>query len=165
MRIEIENLDKKYKGGVHALKGVNLTINSGMFGFLGPNGAGKRTLMKILSTLELPSSGHISIDGKDIMKHRRDVRVSLGYLPQFFGVYPQLTGYEFLYYIAKLNGLPRKNLRDHVLKTLESVALLEARDPQHFQRSILPEKNYKSNSTSGELGKWPHSNDFLLLFD
>jgi len=128
MRIEIRNLSKTYPGGTVALQDVNLEISSGMFGLLGPNGAGKSTLMKILATLEVPSAGQVLIDGTDIRRQRQRIRSSLGYLPQFFGVYPQLTGAEFLSYIAKLNGVPRSRLRNTVHETLTSVGLLEARD-------------------------------------
>ncbi len=128
MSIQIRSLYKTYSGGVHALQGVNLEIATGMFGLLGPNGAGKSTLMKILATLETPSSGEVSIDGADIRTQRQQIRSSLGYLPQFFGVYPQLTGAELLSYIAKLNGVPRRNLREAVHENLAHVGLLEARD-------------------------------------
>jgi len=128
MPIQIRSLFKTYPGGVHALQNVNLDIATGMFGLLGPNGAGKSTLMKILATLETPSTGEVLIDGAEIRTQRQQIRPSLGYLPQFFGVYPPLTGAEFLTYIAKLNGVPRKNIRETVHQTLASVGLLEARD-------------------------------------
>ncbi len=128
MPIQIRGLYKTYTGGVHALQDVSLEIATGMFGLLGPNGAGKSTLMKILATLETPSSGEVSINGADIRKQRQQIRSSLGYLPQFFGVYPQLTGAEFLGYIAKLNGVPRRNLRGAVHENLAHVGLMEARD-------------------------------------
>ncbi|MCA9731406.1 MAG: ABC transporter ATP-binding protein [Deferribacteres bacterium] len=128
MLIEIVNLNKSYRGGIQALQDVNLKIDSGMFGLLGPNGAGKSTLMKILATLEIPSSGNIKIDQLDLTLQRKQVRASLGYLPQFFGVYPQMSGYEFLYFIAQLNGVPRKKIHSRVMETLEDVALANARD-------------------------------------
>lgn len=128
MPIDIRQLSKTYAGGVHALQNVTLDIATGMFGLLGPNGAGKSTLMKILATLETPTSGDVFIDGADIRSHRRQIRASLGYLPQFFGVYPQLTGAEFLTYIARLNGVPARHLRDSVHEMLGDVGLLEARD-------------------------------------
>jgi ABC-2 type transport system ATP-binding protein len=128
MSIQIRSLYKTYTGGVHALQNVDLDIATGMFGLLGPNGAGKSTLMKILATLETPSSGEVSVNGADIHTQRQQIRSSLGYLPQFFGVYPQLTGAEFLSYIAKLNGAPRRNLREAVHENLANVGLLEARD-------------------------------------
>lgn len=128
MSIQIRSLYKTYSGSVHALQNVDLEIAAGMFGLLGPNGAGKSTLMKILATLETPSSGEVFVNGADIRTQRQQIRSSLGYLPQFFGVYPQLTGAEFLSYIAKLNGVPRRNLREAVHENLAHVGLLEARD-------------------------------------
>ncbi len=128
MPIDIRQLSKTYAGGVHALQNVTLNITTGMFGLLGPNGAGKSTLMKILATLETPSSGEVFIDGADIRSQRRQIRASLGYLPQFFGVYPQLTGAEFLTYIARLNSVPARHVRETVYEMLGNVGLLEARD-------------------------------------
>lgn len=128
MQIQIDNLCKTYPGGVHALRDVNLEISSGMFGLLGPNGAGKTTLMKILATLESPTSGDVFINGANIRTQRKEIRQSLGYLPQFFGVYPQLTGAEFLTYIANLSLLSRRNVRAIVEKNLKDVGLFEARD-------------------------------------
>lgn len=128
MSIQICGLHKTYVGGVHALQDVDLNITTGLFGLLGPNGAGKSSLMKILATLETPTSGEVLINGAEIRTQRQQIRASLGYLPQFFGVYPPLTGAEFLTYIAKLNGVPRKNLRETVHRTLASVGLLDARD-------------------------------------
>jgi len=127
MHIHIGELCKTYPG-VAALNNVSLEIEEGMFGLLGPNGAGKSTLMKILATLETPSSGEVLFDGHDIRECRKQVRSSLGYLPQSFGVYPQLTGAEFLTYIAKLNKVPGSQVRMRVELTLENVGLMEARD-------------------------------------
>jgi len=128
MHIKIKKLNKEYPGGVFALKNVDLDISTGMFGLLGPNGAGKSTLMKILATLELPSSGDVSINGDNVLTHRREIRSKLGYLPQFFGAYPQMTGMEFLTYIAKLSGVSSKETKNWVQKTLAQVALSDVRD-------------------------------------
>jgi ABC-type multidrug transport system ATPase subunit len=128
MQIRIQDLSKTYPGGVHALQDVNLEISTGMFGLLGPNGAGKTTLMKILATLETPSAGEVYINGSNLHTHRQRIRSSLGYLPQFFGVYPQLTGAEFLAYVGKLNGVVSRDLQKRVHETLANVGLLEARD-------------------------------------
>ncbi|MFQ5677521.1 MAG: ABC transporter ATP-binding protein, partial [bacterium] len=126
MHIDIHNLSKTYKGGVTALQNVSIDISTGMFGLLGPNGAGKSTLMKILATLEIPTSGDILINGVDIHEQRKQVRQWLGYLPQQFGVYPQLTGDEFLTYIARLHQLA--DIKGAVDKTLREVGLYEVRD-------------------------------------
>ena len=128
MQIDIRNLYKTYPGGVAALQDVSLDISSGMFGLLGPNGAGKSTLMKILSTLESPTSGDVFINGENILTQRKQVRQSLGYLPQQFGVYPQLTGAEFLTYVARLHNLSGRNLRSSVDEALRNVNLYEVRD-------------------------------------
>ncbi len=128
MHIKIRNLNKEYPGGVFALQNVNLDISTGMFGLLGPNGAGKSTLMKILATLEKPSSGDVSINGDNVLTHRREIRAKLGYLPQFFGAYPQMTGMEFLTYIAKLSCISSKETKNWVQKTLAQVALSDVRD-------------------------------------
>ena len=92
MRIRIQNLSKTYgRGGVPALSDLNLEIRHGTFGLLGPNGAGKTTLIKILSTQMAPSTGAVEIDGWDLQRDRAQVRRRLGYLPQHFGAYPQLS--------------------------------------------------------------------------
>ncbi len=128
MHIKIRNLNKEYRGGVFALNNVDLDISTGMFGLLGPNGAGKSTLMKILATLEMPSSGDVSINGYNVLTHRREIRSKLGYLPQFFGAYPQMTGMEFLTYIAKLSGVSSRETKNWVQKTLAQVALSDVCD-------------------------------------
>lgn len=106
MKIEIQNLTHEYSNGTKALSALNLTINSGLLGLLGPNGAGKSTLMSVLSTLLKPSDGSVLLDGHDIVKEPDLVRGILGYLPQDFGVYDQLSGIEFLNYMAAIKGIP-----------------------------------------------------------
>ena len=128
MRITIQNLWKTYGTKLHALQDVSLDIQTGMFGLLGPNGAGKSTLMKILATLETPSSGSVLVEGVDINLRRAEVRRSLGYLPQAFGVYPQLTGIEFLSYIAGLNGVPGNRVKTAAREALERVGLVAVGD-------------------------------------
>lgn len=131
MKITIENLNKVYPNGNHALKDVNLEINNGMFGLLGPNGAGKSSLMRILVTLMQPSSGIVKMDGYDLTKDREQIRSMLGYLPQDFRFFSHLKTYEFLDYAARLAGM--KNSKERKLavdKMLEEVGLFEARDRQ-----------------------------------
>jgi ABC-type multidrug transport system ATPase subunit len=128
MQITIRNLNKVYPGDVYALRDVSLDISEGMFGLLGPNGAGKTTLMKILATLEQPTSGEVLVDGENISVRRREVRSTLGYLPQFFGAYPQMTGSEFLRYIGRLCGFSGKALKESVEENLIRVGLFEVRD-------------------------------------
>ncbi|MCL6101969.1 MAG: ABC transporter ATP-binding protein [Bacteroidetes bacterium] len=129
MKIEIKGLNKVYRNGNHAIKDVNMTIESGMFGLLGPNGAGKSTLMRILVTLMKPSSGQVLVNGLDLMKDRKEIRSMLGYLPQDFRFFTKLKTYEFLDYAARLAGITNSKIRkDTVEKMLEEVGLYEARN-------------------------------------
>jgi len=102
LQIVIDHLVKTYEGGIRALDGVQMQIGDGVFGLLGPNGSGKTTLMRIIATLLEPTSGAVSIDGNDVRRRQSDVRKLLGYLPQEFGLYPSLTAWEFLDYMALL---------------------------------------------------------------
>jgi ABC-2 type transport system ATP-binding protein len=131
MKIQIQGLNKIYPNGNHALKDINLDFGTGMFGLLGPNGAGKSSLMRILVTLMKPTSGMVLVDGKDIQKHRKELRSLLGYLPQDFRFFTSLKTWEFLDYAGSLAGLKnRKERMAEVDRLLEQVGLLEARDRQ-----------------------------------
>ncbi len=103
--LEIRELKKTYRGGVRALKGVDLEVSSGVSGLLGPNGAGKSTLMKILATLLEPDSGGVTVGGVDFIGQKMAARRMLGYLPQDFGLYPTLTAEQTLNYFARLKGV------------------------------------------------------------
>jgi ABC-type multidrug transport system ATPase subunit len=131
MKIEIKGLNQIYPNGNHALKDINLEFSTGMFGLLGPNGAGKSSLMRIMVTLMKPTSGEVLIDGKDIQKHRREMREMLGYLPQDFRFFTSLKTWEFLDYSGSLAGLKnRKERLIEVDRLLDQVGLLEVRDRQ-----------------------------------
>jgi ABC-2 type transport system ATP-binding protein len=108
MNLHITNLSKTYPNGVQALNRVNLTMTNGMFGLLGPNGAGKSTLMRIIATLQEADEGDIQLDDIDVMQQKNDVRRRLGYLPQEFGLYPEITAEQMLDHIAVLKGISRK---------------------------------------------------------
>ena len=126
MNITINHLNKTYRGGIHALNNVSLTITSGMFGLLGPNGAGKTTLMRILTGILRPTNGMLQIDDYNVNSEegRKAIRHVLGYLPQDFGVYPNLSAREFLDYIGILKGLSdRKARNQRVEELLEIVSL------------------------------------------
>jgi ABC-2 type transport system ATP-binding protein len=126
MKIAINHLDKTYRGGVHALNDVTLTIKGGIFGLLGPNGAGKTTIMRILAGILHPTNGMILIGDYDgnIECDRRAIKRMLGYLPQDFGVYPDLSAREFLDYIGLLKGLDDRTVRQRrVEELLEIVSL------------------------------------------
>ena len=105
MDLHIANLTKTYTNGVKALDGVNLGIKPGMFGLLGPNGAGKSTLMRTIATLQAPDAGTITFGDIDVLKDAMSLRKVLGYLPQEFGVYPNLSAEELLNYFAQLKGV------------------------------------------------------------
>lgn len=129
MEIIIEDLNKTYANGNHALKDVNLTLKNGIFGLLGPNGAGKSTLMKILVTLMKPSQGTVTVNGMDLHKNRKQVRSMLGYLPQDFRFFSKLKTSEFLDYAARLAGMRKTKERNIAVdKMLHEVGLFEARD-------------------------------------
>lgn len=131
MKIEIQGLNQVYPNGNHALKDINLEFGTGMFGLLGPNGAGKSSLMRILVTLMKPTSGLVLVDGKDIQKHRRELRSMLGYLPQDFRFFTSLKTWEFLDYSGSLAGMKNKKERlAEVDRLLDQVGLLEVRDRQ-----------------------------------
>lgn len=126
MQLQITNLSKKYKKDKYGLRDFSLTIEKGILGLLGPNGAGKSTLMKTIATISKPTQGAITLDGVDITTHPNYLRKALGYLPQDFGVYPNLNAYEFLEYIAAMKGVGGPNLKSRIEQLLEGVNLIEA---------------------------------------
>jgi len=131
VKITIDQLSKIYPNGNRALNNVHLEIENGMFGLLGPNGAGKSSLMRILVTLMKPSHGKVTVNGYDLVKNRKEIRKMLGYLPQDFRFFSQLTTHEFLDYAARLAGMKSgKERANAVDKMLEEVGLFEARDRQ-----------------------------------
>lgn len=122
--LSINNISKSF-GAVHALDGVSLDLEPGLFGLLGPNGAGKSTLMRTLATLQNPDSGTITLDGQDIVANPNVMRSVLGYLPQDFGVYPKMSAKALLDHIAVLKGVTDKTARNTQIRTLlEHVNLL-----------------------------------------
>lgn len=128
MKIELKNLSKTYKGGKAALKDVNLTLASpSLIGLVGPNGAGKSTLMKLLTANLLPSSGEILIDGLPLAKKEKTLKSSLGYLPQEFGLFEDLTAAQFLDYMSALKGLDAKAAKPEIDR---AIALTHLQDKQ-----------------------------------
>ena len=126
--LEIKHLEKTYASGVHALKGISLSIAPGMFGLVGPNGAGKTTLMEILATLLEPDSGEAQMNRIDLIDDKDSTRKMLGYLPQEFGLYPTLTAEQTLHYFAKLKGVHDKKERTALVDALfDRVNLTDAR--------------------------------------
>ena len=106
MEINIQNVSMTYPSGKQALQNLSLELRSpSLIGLLGPNGAGKSTLMKLLVAALLPTSGSILVDGQPLLKTERQLKAQLGYLPQDFGLFNELTVAQFLDYMAALKGL------------------------------------------------------------
>lgn len=127
--LRINQLSKTYPNGVKALDNVSLEIQTGMFGLLGPNGAGKSSLMRTIATLQEADSGSIQLDDLDVFSNPTALRQQLGYLPQEFGVYPNITAYQLLDHLAVLKGIHQKKERkDLILYLLERVNLLDKKD-------------------------------------
>jgi ABC-2 type transport system ATP-binding protein len=127
MKLSLEGVSKLYSGKVWGLKDFSLEVGPGILGLLGPNGAGKSTLMRILATITKPTGGTITWKGTNIVSSPNSVRAVLGYLPQDFGVYPNLNAVEFLEYLAAAKGLDRKTSRQRIEELLAVVNLVEAR--------------------------------------
>lgn len=118
MELRIEHLSKTYPNGVRALDDVSLTIPLGMFGLLGPNGAGKSTLMRTIATLQEPDSGQVWLGGIDVLRQKAEVRKTLGYLPQDFGVYPRISAQDMLDHLALLKGFVNRKERKELVEAL-----------------------------------------------
>jgi ABC-2 type transport system ATP-binding protein len=118
VELQIRNVSKTYPNGVQALKDVTLTIPAGMYGLLGPNGAGKSTLMRILATLQEADSGSVRLGEVDVLRQKEEVRRTLGYLPQEFGVYPKVSAEDLLDHFALLEGIGDRRARQEVVAAL-----------------------------------------------
>ena len=131
MKLEFKNVTKQY-GEVNAVNKVNCVMKKGIYGLLGVNGAGKTTLMRMLCTIVQPSAGQILWNGKDIWKLGGEYREVLGYLPQDFGYYPDLTVYDYMMYISSIKGLKMPFARKKVKQLLNHVGIAQAmlNDPQ-----------------------------------
>ena len=104
MKLTFNNVSKEYKN-IKAVDNINYTMEHGVYGLLGVNGAGKTTLMQMISTIISPTNGSIKIDGKDIFTLGEEYLENLGYLPQDYGYYPDLTIYDYLMYISSIKGI------------------------------------------------------------
>ncbi len=125
MRICIEHLTKRYQQGHLGLDDISLTMGPGVLGLLGPNGAGKSTLMRILATITKPTQGHVLWNDRNIVESPSELRAVLGYLPQDFGVYPNLNAIEFLSYLGALKGLAAKSTHRRIDELLTLLNLTE----------------------------------------
>ncbi len=114
---------------MEALKGVTLEIDKGtVFGFVGPNGAGKSTTMSILATLLEPTSGKAYVGGYEVTRHPKEVRKLIGYMPDFFGVYDNLTAEEYLDFYGANYDIPLAERKQIIPQLLELVNLSHKRD-------------------------------------
>ena len=127
MELSIEQVGKRYRGDFWGLRDFTLKLGPGVLGLLGPNGAGKSTLMRILATITRPTEGRVLWNGEDIARTPDGLREVLGYLPQDFGVYPNLNAVEFLEYIAAVKGIDGRAARRRIEELLVLVNLTEAR--------------------------------------
>jgi len=124
MSLVIKNLSKTYTNKVKALDNLSLEIGKGMFGLLGPNGAGKSTLMRTIATLQTPDTGSIEFNDIDVIEDKISLRKTLGYLPQSFGVYPNMSAEKLLNYFAKLKGISNKEERKKLIDELLDITNL-----------------------------------------
>ena len=126
MNLSIKNVSKRYRRDVWGLRDFSLELGAGVLGLLGPNGAGKSTLMRILATVTVRTGGVVTWNGVDIAEHPDNLRQVLGYLPQDFGVYPNLNALEFLEYMAALKGLSGKSAKRRIDELLQLVNLVDS---------------------------------------
>ncbi len=127
MELKIKNLSKTYKkGAVKALDDFSITLTPGVYGLLGPNGAGKSTLMNIITDNLNADSGDVIYNGENIKKLGKDFRAILGYMPQQQGLYDDFTLNRFLWYMAALKGLKRKEAKEKITMLLETVNLTDS---------------------------------------
>ena len=126
MELQFKNVTKEY-GNVHAVEHVTHSMGKGVYGLLGVNGAGKTTLMRMICTAITPTSGEILWNGKDIFSLGASYREILGYLPQSYGFYPDLSVYDYMLYIASIKGIRPIMAKKRALKLLEQVGMAEKR--------------------------------------
>jgi len=119
----IDTVSKRYERNRWALRDLSLRMEAGVLGLVGPNGAGKTTLLKMLATLLRPTEGSMTWNGQDMLRHPETVRRVLGYVPQDFGIYPQISARVLLHYLGELKGLRGTHLHRRVEAVLEMVGL------------------------------------------
>ena len=125
--LAIENVSKRYGNANWALRNFTLNLGPGVLGLLGPNGAGKTTLMSILATITRATEGRVRWSGADVASNPDALRATLGYLPQDFGVYPNLNAVEFLEYLAAVKGLDARSSKRRIDELLNLVNLTDVR--------------------------------------
>ena len=126
MKLNIQNISKRYNKNAYGLKNFSIQIEKGILGLLGPNGAGKSTLLNMIATVTKPTEGIISLNKNNIVKDPNYMRKQLGFLPQDFGVYQNLNAYEFLEYMAAMKGIGGSNLKPRITELLNRLNLIGA---------------------------------------
>ena len=126
MKLNIQNISKRYNKNAYGLKNFSIQIEKGILGLLGPNGAGKSTLLNMIATVTKPTEGIISLNKNNIVKDPNYMRKQLGFLPQEFGVYQNLNAYEFLEYMAAMKGIGGSNLKPRITELLNRLNLIGA---------------------------------------
>lgn len=124
MELQFENITKNYKSK-QVLKGISLTMGTGVYGLLGPNGAGKTTMIRILADVLRPTKGRIRYNGKDIHAVGDEYRAKIGYLPQDVSFYSDFTGRDYLEYSAALKGMEKTYAKKRIEELAHSVGLLD----------------------------------------
>ena len=122
MELKFENLTKNYKTKI-ALNHFTVSLTEGIYGILGPNGAGKSTLMNLLTDNVKRTSGNIYFNGKEILTLKEKFRREIGYMPQQQGMYDEFSANRFLYYIAGVKGIPKKQAKQEISALLDLVGL------------------------------------------
>ena len=129
--LKINDVSLVYDNGYQALTAINLEINNGIFGLLGPNGAGKSSLMKTIVGLQKPTEGKLLFNENNIVKNPLEIQKHLGFLPQYFGVYPKVSAYDLLEHLATLKGIHNKKERhNQIMNLLEKVNLIDAKNKE-----------------------------------
>ncbi len=117
MQIDVNDITMIYPSGKKALQNISVHMDSpNLLGILGPNGSGKTTLMKLLITGLIPTKGEILLDGKALLSQEKRLKAMLGYLPQSFGLFDELTVWQFLDYMAALKGIKSRKEIDNVME-------------------------------------------------
>lgn len=123
MNLTLNNISHSYSSNQPVIQDIELELSPGIVGFLGSNGAGKSTLLNIIATVFKPSQGAYSLGGVDCVQNPNHLRKVLGYLPQHFGVLPNLTVSEYLQYLGMLKGMNKSYLKDAIPHYLEGFNL------------------------------------------
>jgi ABC-2 type transport system ATP-binding protein len=155
--LEVQNLQKKY-GKFEALKPLNLAVKKGeLFGFLGPNGAGKTTTIKMMTGLLEPSSGKAVIGGTNIWTSPIEAKKKIAYVPDQPNLYPKLTGWEFLEFVASVYQVPAEEFRQRAEK------LLNLFDLKHRADELTEGYSHGMKQKIALCGALLHKPDVLFL--